>query len=70
MHDGKCAMALRVVPLPEFVVSRLRARQYADDDPTWPVFASADRDGQPTYRWPSNVRRSVRSVRGTSNSAG
>ncbi|MDT7617738.1 MAG: hypothetical protein QOF00_5185 [Pseudonocardiales bacterium] len=63
VHGGKSAMTLRVVPLPEFVVSRLRARQYADDDPSWPVFASAGRDGQPTYRWPSNVRRSVRSVR-------
>jgi integrase len=27
------------------------------------VFAAAGRDGQPTYRWPSNVRRSVRAVR-------
>ena len=27
------------------------------------MFAAAGRDGQPTYRWPSNVRRSVRAVR-------
>ncbi len=63
VHGGKTSMALRIVPLPQFVVTQLRARQHADDDPTWPVFASAGRDGQPTYRWPSNVRRSVRAVR-------
>ena len=63
VHGGKSAMALRIVPLPELVVSCLRARHHDDDDPTWPVFASAGRDGVPTYRWPSNVRRSVRAVR-------
>lgn len=63
VHDGKTSMALRIVPLPQFVVTLLRARLHEDDDPTWPVFASAGRNGQPTYRWPSNVRRSVRAVR-------
>jgi integrase len=63
VHGGKTSTALRIVPLPQFVVTQLRARHYADDDPTWPVFASAGRNGQPTYRWPSNVRRSVRRVR-------
>jgi len=63
VHDGKSAMALRVVPLPEFVVTRLRARQDPLIDPTWPLFASAGRDGTPTYRWPANVRRSVRRIR-------
>ena len=63
VHGGKTFMALRIVPLPQFVVTQLRARYHADDDPTWPVFASAGRDGGPTYRWPSNVRRSVRTVR-------
>jgi integrase len=63
VHGGKTSTALRIVPLPQFVVTQLRARLHADDDPTWPVFASAGRDGQPTYRWPSNVRRSVRAVR-------
>ena len=63
VHGGKSAMALRIVPLPELVVSCLRARRHADDDPTWPVFAAAGRDGIPTYRWPSNVRRNVRAVR-------
>ncbi|MDQ4032822.1 MAG: site-specific integrase [Actinomycetota bacterium] len=62
-HGGKTATALRIVPLPELVTSRLRARQQGDEDPEWPVFAAAGRDGRPTYRWPSNVRRSVRSVR-------
>jgi integrase len=61
--DGKTSMALRIVPLPQFVVTLLRTRLHEDDDPTLPVFASASRDGQPTYRWPSNVRRSVRAVR-------
>ena len=63
VHNGKSAMALRIVPLPEFVASRLRARRYSEDDGCWPVFASAGRDGVPTYRWPSNVRRSVRTIR-------
>jgi integrase len=36
---------------------------HAYDDPEWPVFAAAGRDGKPTYRWPSNVRRSVRRAR-------
>jgi integrase len=63
VHDGKSAMALRVVPLPEFVVARLRARQDPLLDPSWPLFASAGRDGTPTYRWPANVRRSVRRIR-------
>ena len=44
-------------------MTKLRERLHADDDPTWPVFASAGRDGEQTYRWPSTVRRSVRAVR-------
>jgi integrase len=56
-------MALRVVPLPQFVTELLRAKRKSDDDPEWPVFAAAGRDGVPTYRWPSNVRRSVRTAR-------
>ncbi len=63
VHGGKTATALRVVPLPEFVTARMRERRHDDDTPEWPVFAAAGRDGQPTYRWPSNVRRSVRVVR-------
>ena len=63
VHGGKTSTALRIVPLPYFVVTQLRARQHFDDDPTWPVFAAAGRDGRPAYRWPSNVRRSVRAIR-------
>jgi integrase len=63
VHGGKTATALRIVPLPQLVTSRLWARRHSDDDPSWPVFAAAGRDGQPTYRWPSNARRSVRVVR-------
>ena len=63
VHGGKSAMALRIVPLPQLVVSCLRVRYCPEFDPTWPVFASAGRDGVPTYRWPSNVRRNVRAVR-------
>jgi integrase len=62
VHGGKTSMALRIVPLPQLLVTRLHPRRHPDDDPAWPVFASAGRDGQPTYRWPSNVRRSVRAV--------
>ena len=63
VHGGKTATALRIVPLPELVTTRLRARRHGDENPEWPVFAAAGRDGLPTYRWPSNVRRSVRAVR-------
>jgi integrase len=63
VHDGKSAMALRVVPLPQLVTTVLRARQHGDEDPEWPVFAAAGRDGRPTYRWLGNLRRSVRRAR-------
>ncbi len=63
VHGGKTSMALRIVPLPEFVTTRLRARRYGDEAPDQPVFASAGRDGAPTYRWPSTLRRTVRTVR-------
>ncbi len=63
VHGGKTATALQIVPLPEFVTTRLRVRRQGDEDPEWPVFAAAGRHGQPTYRWPSTVRRSVRTIR-------
>jgi integrase len=62
-HHGKTPTALRIVPLPELVTTRLRARHQGDEDPSWPVFAAAGQNGQPTYRWPSNVRRTLRKVR-------
>jgi integrase len=63
VHGGKTATALRIVPLPLFVTSRLNLRIRGDESPEWPVFAAAGRNGQPTYRWPSTVRRSVRMIR-------
>jgi integrase len=63
VHSGKTPTALRIVPLPQFVTDLLRNRRQPDDDQEWPVFAAAGRNGIPTYRWPSNVRRSVRAAR-------
>ncbi len=63
VHGGKTSMALRIVPLPEFVADRLRLRRHGDEPLDWPVFASAGRDGRPTYRWPSTLRRTIRTVR-------
>ncbi|HEU0088416.1 MAG TPA: tyrosine-type recombinase/integrase [Pseudonocardiaceae bacterium] len=63
VHGGKTATALRIVPLPELVTTRLRARRHGDENPEWPAFPAAGRNGQPTYRWPANVRRTVRRVR-------
>ncbi len=48
VHDGKTSMALRIVPLPQFVADRLRLRRHGDESPDWPVFASAGRDGRIT----------------------
>lgn len=62
-HDGKTEAALRVVPLPQLAADMLRRRLEEPGDPSWPIFPAAGRDGQPTYRWPSNVRRTLRSVR-------
>ena len=47
VHGGKTSMARRIVPLPEFVATRLRDRRYGDEHPDQPVFASAGRDGRP-----------------------
>ncbi len=63
VHGGKTATALGIVPPPELVTTRLLARRHGDENPEWPVLAAAGRDGQPTYRWPSNVRRGVRAAR-------
>lgn len=60
---GKTSSALRIIPLPAFVAERLRARLTGDEDPMWPLFAAAGTDGRPTFRWPANVRFSVRVVR-------
>ncbi|MGH3924199.1 MAG: tyrosine-type recombinase/integrase [Pseudonocardiaceae bacterium] len=60
---GKTAAALRIIPLPGFVTAQLHARLTGGEDPMWPLFAAAGADGRPTFRWPSNVRRSIRAVR-------
>ncbi len=62
-HDGKTGAALRVIPLPASAVLMLQARLKDAVEPDWPVFPTASRDGGITYRWPANVRRSLRTVR-------
>jgi integrase len=61
VHGGKTATALRIVPLPELVTTRCEHGVMVTRTHNGRC-AAAGRDGQPTYRWPSNVRRSVRSV--------
>ncbi len=63
-HEGKTDAALRVIPLPSFVASLLRARRIEPIDNQWPIFPASGRHGQPSHRYPANVRRSLRSVRG------
>ncbi|GAA4785542.1 site-specific integrase [Actinomycetospora chlora] len=62
-HDGKSEAALRVIPLPQFAADLLRERLAQPGEDGWPLFPAAGRDGRITYRWPSNVRRTLRSVR-------
>ena len=62
-HDGKSEAALRVIPLPRFAADLLRDRLAQPGEDAWPLFPAAGRDGRITYRWPSNVRRTLRSVR-------
>lgn len=62
-HDGKSEAALRVIPLPQFAADLLRERLAEPGEDGWPLFPAAGRDGRITYRWPSNVRRTLRSVR-------
>jgi integrase len=61
VHGGKTATALRIVPLPELVTTRCEHGVMVTRTHNGRC-AAAGRDGKPTYRWPSNVRRSVRSV--------
>ncbi|WP_060711023.1 tyrosine-type recombinase/integrase [Pseudonocardia sp. HH130629-09] len=62
-HEGKSASALRLIPLPNFTATMLRRRLSAELAPEDPLFPAAGRDGRLTFRYPANVRRSLRSVR-------
>jgi integrase len=62
-HDGKTEAAMRVIPLPAFAVELVRARLEGEGDDDWPLFPTSSPDGRITYRWPSNVRRTLRTVR-------
>ena len=62
-HEGKSASALRLIPLPDFTARMLRRRISAEFGPDDPIFPSAGRNGGLTFRYPANVRRSLRSVR-------
>ncbi|HEY2176412.1 MAG TPA: hypothetical protein VGH85_21600 [Mycobacteriales bacterium] len=62
-HGGKSDAALRVIPLPTFAVELIRLRLDVPGEPWWPLFPTTSRKGQITYRWPANVRRTLRKVR-------
>lgn len=62
-HEGKSNAALRTIPLPSFAAEMIRERLAEPGDPEWPLFPTAGVDGRLTYRWPANVRRSLRPVR-------
>jgi integrase len=63
-NAGKTEKALRIVPLPRFVVDMLRARKPADADPDWPVFPSSQ-FGAPGAFWrsPDATGAQIREVR-------
>lgn len=61
-HAGKTSKALRVVPLPQFVVDTLTARTATGgDDPVFP--ARQQHTGRLTWRSPSNVMSYIRAAR-------
>ena len=64
VHGGKTSMALRIVPLPEFVVDRLRARRLGDEPPTGrsspPPAATAGRPTGGPRRCAARVRTCAR----------
>ena len=62
-HEGKSDAALRLLPLPSFAVQVIEPRLQTPGEPHWPLFPTSGIDGQITYRWPANVRRTLRRVR-------
>ena len=62
-HEGKSDAALRLLPLPSFAVEVIEPRLQTPGEPHWPLFPTSGLDGQITYRWPANVRRTLRRVR-------
>jgi integrase len=61
-HDGKTDMALRIVPLPQFVVSVLdRRERHSPDAPVFPA-AGSKRTG-PTWRDPNKMSTYIREAR-------
>jgi hypothetical protein len=56
VHGGKTATALRIVPLPELVTTRLLARRHGDENPEWPVvFAVAHQPLHAAYLGAANA---------------
>jgi integrase len=63
-HAGKTEKALRIVPLPRFVVDMLAARRPEDADPDWPVFATIGMQGRGvTWRDPRNMSGRILAMR-------
>ncbi|MCA1672919.1 MAG: site-specific integrase, partial [Actinobacteria bacterium] len=62
-HDGKTETSLRIVPLPQFVVSMLRARYcYGPDAPVFPA-ARAGKDAGVGWKDPNNMSTYIREAR-------
>lgn len=63
-NSGKTEKALRIVPLPRFVVDMLLARRADGVDPEWPVFATIGLRGRGvTWRDPRNVSGEILEMR-------
>jgi integrase len=61
-HAGKTSTALRIVPLPQFVVAMLAKRE--GDGPEAPVFpAAGSKHSRPTWKDPNNMTTYIREAR-------
>ncbi|TCK21380.1 tyrosine-type recombinase/integrase [Pseudonocardia endophytica] len=60
-HDGKTTTSLRIVPLPNFVVTMLRARPAKGPDV--PVFPAASAKSGFNWKDPNNINRYIREAR-------